>query len=409
MRSWVLDALMEVICQGQYSNLYLKHHLKECAPKDRALATHIFYGTLQNYGYLNYCVNQYVKKKIPNRVRILLLMSVYQLFFLDKVPVYAVVNEAVELTKIKNPSFSGLVNAFLHRVKRKDIVLPEKEEETLSILYSVPSWLVYMWKAQYGMEQTREMLLWTNQTLPIYVRRNALGSTIEDFEKPEFTAVQNDLYIYHGNDVAAHPYYQQGKMSIQDIGSYEIACFVDAKPGMHILDTCAAPGTKTMAMAEMMEDSGQIVSVDLHAHRVKLIENDAKRLHLQSVKAICRDARDLEDLGLFDRVLCDVPCSGYGILARKPDIRLRMKSEDMDALIPLQQGILESGSLHVKENGILVYSTCTINKKENEKQIQSFLKKHRDFALLEEKTIFPSRGQDGFYMAKLEKRQDSLL
>lgn len=404
MRSWILKALMEVICQGQYSNLYLKHHLKECPPKDRALATHIFYGTLQNYGYLNYCIDQYVKKKIPNRVRILLIMSVYQLFFLDKVPVYAIVNEAVELTKIKNPSFSGLVNACLHRIKKEDIVLPDNEEEALSVLYSVPKWLVCMWKSQYGMQQTKEMLTYGNQILPIYVRRNALRSKPEDFDTATFTHVYKDLYIYHGNDVALHPYYRQGMMSIQDIGSYEIACFVSAEPKMSVLDTCAAPGTKTMAMAEQMNDDGQIISLDLHSHRVQLIQNDAQRLDLHCIKTMCKDARELEDLGLFDRILCDVPCSGYGILARKPDIRLKMKSQDMDSLIPLQQELLESSCHHLKENGHLIYSTCTINKKENEKQIQTFLKRHTDFVLLEEKTIFPGEGQDGFYMAKLEKR-----
>ena len=227
-------------------------------------------------------------------------MSVYQLFFLDKVPVYAIVNEAVELTKIKNPSFSGLVNAYLHRIKKEDIVLPDNEEEALSVLYSVPQMAgVYVEITIWHATNKKEMLTYGNQILPIYVRRNALRSKPEDFDTAAFTHVYKDLYIYHGNDVALHPYYRQGMMSIQDIGSYEIACFVGAKPKMSVLDTCAAPGTKTMAMAEQMNDDGQVISLDLHSHRVQLIQNDAQRLDLHCIKTMCKDTRELEDCGTF--------------------------------------------------------------------------------------------------------------
>lgn len=409
MRYWIYKALMEVIVKGQYSNLYLKHHLNQCPAKDRPLATHIFYGTLQNKGYLEYVIYQYVSQKVPVKVEILLMMGIYQLFFLDKVPAYAVVNESVKLTEKISPAHKGLVNAVLHRVCQQDIVLPEKEEARLAVQYSVPEWLVSMWKAQYGIEKTREILPWTLQTLPVYVRRNPLRSSLSDFATKDFTPVCKDLFIYHGDNIGSHPYYLQGKMSIQDLGSYEIACFLEASSKMNVLDACAAPGTKTMAIAERMHDQGQIISLDLHAHRVHLIEKDAKRLGLTCIKPQCQDARHLEHLGQFDRVLCDVPCSGYGILARKPDIRIRMQSSDMDTLIPLQKEILYSCANHVADNGILVYSTCTINKKENEKQIETFLRDHEDFALCAEKTIFPDRGMDGFYMAKLVKRGKSLL
>lgn len=404
MRAWIFTALVEVIIHGQYSNLYLKHHLKDCPIKDQALATHIFYGTLQNRGYLSYVVDQYVKKKVSMKVRILLMMSVYQLFYLDKVPAYAIVNEAVDLSKKISPGHSGLVNAVLHKVKKEDVQLPTKEEERLAIEASVPKWLVAMWKAQYGVEKTQEMLFWSNQTLPIYVRRNPLRSTPEEFNNKDFSFVQDNLYIYHGNDIGSHLYYQQGKMSVQDKGSYEIACFMDVCPGLRVLDACGAPGTKTMAMAEMMKDQGQLVSLDLHAHRVKLIEQDTHRLGLHCITPICQDACELEEFGLFDRILCDVPCSGYGVLARKPDIKLKMQSSDMDTLILLQKKILISCAGHVAKDGILVYSTCTLNKKENEKQILGFLKDHEDFELVQEKTIYPSAGQDGFYMAKLVKK-----
>ena len=409
MRKWLYEALCQVLLEGKYSNLYLKNHLKDCPKKDQALATRIFYGTLQNYGFLNYCVDQYVNKKIPMRIRILLIMSLYQLFYLDKVPAYAIVNEAVELAKQTHQNFAGLVNAVLHRADLNTIQLPENEEEKLSIQSSLPLWLIKMWKSQYGFEKTCEMAMSSLQILPIYVRRNPLCSTREEFDTDDFSYVHDELYIYHGNDVSSHSFYRSGKMSVQDAGSYQIAQFVNAQKGMSVLDCCAAPGTKSMAMAESMQDQGMILCLDIHAHRVSLIERDAQRLHLHCIHTQCMDATKMEGLGSFDRILCDVPCSGYGVLARKPDIKITMKSEDMDSLIPVQRKILESCASHVKEKGQLIYSTCTVNKKENEKQVEYFLNSHPEFSLIDEKMIFPTLSQDGFYMAKLEKKGTDLI
>ena len=171
-----------------------------------------------------------------------------------------------------------------------------------------------------------------------------------------------------------------------------------------ILDVCASPGTKTMAMAECMHQKGHIDCMDIHAHRVALIENELRRLSIQNVTAHVQDACDLSKFGMYDKIVCDVPCSGYGVLARKPDIKLRMQPGDMDSLIPLQQAILQSAAKHVKLEGIIVYSTCTINKKENEKQVEKFLKQNPNFVLEEEQTIFPNELTDGFYMAKLKRK-----
>ena len=197
--------------------------------------------------------------------------------------------------------------------------------------------------------------------------------------------------------------YKDGKISVQDEGSYQICLFLDIKENMNVLDCCAAPGTKSMAIAEMLHHSGHVDCIELHEHRKELIEKDIQRLSLNNVSCFCQDARDLSSFLEYDRVLCDVPCSGYGVLSRKPDIKLKMKPEDMDTLIPLQYEILESASKHVKKGGILVYSTCTINKKENEKQIEKFIENHSNYICLEMKTIFPQKEKDGFYMAKLKR------
>lgn len=397
MRKWIWKALDEVVNKKVYSNLYLRNHLQEVDEKDRALATRIFYGTIQNYRYCKECWSKYVKNKLNPKMDVLLTMSTYQLLFLDKVPSYAIVNDAVNIAKKINVKYAGLTNAVLHKVKAI-------ETDNVALKYSLPDWLYKMWVSQYGQEKALVMASASVNILPMYVRRNTLRTREADFDLEPFVCVQDPLYIYTGNDYFHHDYYQKGYMSAQDEGSFAIVKFVDPKENERILDCCAAPGTKTMAMAERMHNQGHIDSYDLHAHRKELIESDAKRLGIDIVHAVVQDATTFKSSVLYDRVLCDVPCSGYGVLSRKPDIKLHMVPEDMDSLIPLQYSILNNVCQYVKVGGVLVYSTCTMNKKENEKQIEKFLKTHEEFSLVDEKTIFSDTRQDGFYMAKLVRK-----
>lgn len=397
MRKWLWKALDEVVNKEVYSNLYLRNHLHEVSERDRALATRIFYGTIQNYRYCRACWSKFVENKVNDKMDVLLTMSTYQLLFLDKVPSYAIVNDAVNIAKRINVKYAGLTNAVLHKVKHI-------ETKDVALKYSLPDWLYKMWVSQYGQEQALIMAKASVNILPLYVRRNVLKTEVEDFSSSEFIRVKDPLYIYTQNDYFHHPYYQKGYMSAQDEGSFAIAKFVDPKENEKILDCCAAPGTKTMAMAEMMYNKGHIDSFDLHAHRKDLIESDAKRLGIDIVHAGVQDATKFKSSVLYDRILCDVPCSGYGVLSRKPDIKLRMLPEDMDTLIPLQYAILNNVCQYVKEGGFIVYSTCTMNKKENEKQIQRFLKEHDMFRLVDEVNIFSDSKQDGFYMAKLVRK-----
>ena len=397
MRKWLWKALDEVVNKEVYSNLYLRNHLHEVSERDRALATRIFYGTIQNYRYCRACWSKFVKNKVNDKMDVLLTMSTYQLLFLDKVPSYAIVNDAVNIAKKINVKYAGLTNAVLYKVKHI-------ETKDVALKYSLPDWLYKMWVSQYGQEQALIMAKASVNILPLYVRRNVLKTEVEDFSSSEFICVKDPLYIYTQNDYFHHPYYQKGYMSAQDEGSFAIAKFVDPKENERILDCCAAPGTKTMAMAEMMYNKGHIDSFDLHAHRKDLIESDAKRLGIDIVHAGVQDATKFKSSVLYDRILCDVPCSGYGVLSRKPDIKLRMLPEDMDTLIPLQYAILNNVCQYVKKGGIIVYSTCTMNKKENEKQIERFLKEHDMFRLVDEVNIFSDSKQDGFYMAKLVRK-----
>ena len=394
MRYWVFKALDQVVNEKAYSNLYLRKHLNEVNEKDKALATQIYYGTIQNYLYCHECWALYAKKKVNKKIEVLLTMSVYQLLFLDRVPNYAVLNDAVSIAKKIDYKSSGFVNAILHKIK-------PIENPSLPLKYSLPEWLYKMWVGQYGLDIANQLTSSCTATLPIYVRRNNVKIEESEFIKCTDFEKDGDLFLFKGKEYFQHDFYKQGYMSAQDKGSYEIVKFMDCKEGEYILDCCAAPGTKTMAMAEMMNNKGYIDALDLHEHRVQLIKNDSNRLGLSIVHPHSQDACNLDDFGQYDKVLCDVPCSGYGVLARKPDIKLRMKNTDMDTLIPLQYLILCNASKHVKKNGFIVYSTCTLNKKENEKQIQKFLSENINFELVGEKTLFPNEKQDGFYMVKL--------
>ena len=398
MRYWVYRALYEVIVHQVYSNLYLKNNLYQVDCKDQALATNIFYGTIQNYSFCQYVWKQYAHYKVSDKIDVLLSMSVYQLIFLDKVPSYAIVNEAIEIAKKEEPRSKGFVNAILRKINKNKINYPENEFNRLSIQYSLPVWLLKMWDKQYGSMQMRNMLPYCNQIMPLYIRYNPNYTFETTYEH-----ICGTLYKTNLNQIANNQLYKDGKISVQDEGSYQICLFLDIKENMNVLDCCAAPGTKSMAIAEMLHHSGHVDCIELHEHRKELIEKDIQRLSLNNVSCFCQDARDLSSFLEYDRVLCDVPCSGYGVLSRKPDIKLKMKPEDMDTLITLQYEILESASKHVKKGGILVYSTCTINKKENEKQIEKFIENHSNYECLEMKTIFPQKEKDGFYMAKLKR------
>ena len=342
-------------------------------------------------------------KKLPSdEVCVLLDMSVYQLFYMDKLPAYAIINDAVEITKKQiHGNMAKLVNAVLHAVQRRGKrEITGKEEEALAIRTSHPTWLVQMWKAQYGWDNAQKICEADMETKPNAARVNTWKITRDELMKQDSSFqkgyLSEDALLYDAS-LAATPWYAQGLLSIQDEASQLIARIVDPQKGEQILDVCSAPGTKANHMAELMQNDGSIVCGDIHEHRVELIREGAARLGITILKPQVMDATELKEVEgiLFDRVLCDVPCSGYGVLARK---------SDMDTLIPIQKAILAKSAEHVKEHGILVYSTCTLNKKENEKQVQAFLKEHENFTLIEERTIFPYTAHtDGFYMAKLQR------
>lgn len=412
-REIAFSMLKDICLHNTYSNLLLRKELNKAKEQDKGLITQIVYGTLQNYRLCRYQWEDLVKKLPSDDICVLLDMSIYQLFYMDKVPAYAIINEAVEITKKSiHPKMAKMVNAVLHQAeRRKEREVIGNEVKMLAIKTSHPEWIVSMWKAQYGMDVAEKICYANMETKPNAARVNTWKTSKEKLlaqdERFHEGYMSKDALLYDGS-IAETSSYEQGLISIQDEASQLIARIVDPQPDEEILDVCSAPGTKANHMAELMQNKGHIVCGDLHPHRVELIREGAKRLGITIMEPMVMDATELAEIKgqMFDRVLCDVPCSGYGVLARKSDIKYHMKREDMDTLIPIQKKILSKSAEHVKPNGILVYSTCTLNKKENEKQIQAFLKEHDDFMLVEERTIFPFEAHsDGFYMAKLQRKQ----
>lgn len=413
-RELAFQLLKEICIKKKYSNLVLRSELDRADPKDKGFVTQVVYGTLQNYRLCRYQWEPFVKRMPDDEVCVLLDMSVYQLLFMEKAPAYAIINEMVNITKKRiHAKYGNLVNAVLHKVeKQQERELTGSPEEQLAIATSHPLWLVNMWKAQYGYETAEQICHSNMETKPNAARvntwkmsRDELLEKDHDFKKG---SLSEDAVLYQGSSIFATSYYKDGLISIQDEASQLVARMMDPVPGEHVLDVCSAPGTKSMHMAELMKNEGRIVCGDIHEHRVELIKQGAQRLGLTNIEALVMDATKLDEIGeeLFDRVLCDVPCSGYGVLARKSDIKYHMDSSDMDTLIPLQQEILQISSKHVKDGGILVYSTCTLNKKENEKQVEKFLKDHEEFTLVDQKTIFPfTYHTDGFFLAKMMKNR----
>ena len=413
MREWVYLALVDAIKKNTYSNLYLKDHLHEVDPKDRALASNIFYGTLQNYDLCHYAWSRFTDGKVGSKTGILLTMSCYQLLFLNKVPAYAVINDANKIAVHQLRGQKGLVNALLRKVKDVPLQLPNDPIEALALKTSMPKWLIQLWIKQYSPQQAFKFAHASLEALPVVVRVNPLKWSIDEAKQcPRLRTFGQDyseqtgLFIYTGNQIGHDVLYQEGKISIQDPGSFEIAKWANVKANQTVLDCCAAPGTKTMAMAEMAKDQAKIVAQDVHEHRVRLIQQDAKRLNLTNIQARQQDSTIVSDpLVQYDVVLCDVPCSGFGILSRKPDLKLRLDPKTIDSLLPIQKELLIAAAKQTKVNGTLIYSTCTLDKKENEKQVESFLADHPNFVLEKDITIEPTSQNGGFYIAKLIKKE----
>ncbi len=433
-RTVALDTLIKVFNQKSYSNIALNNELEKHDLKaaDKALATRIVYGTIQYKLFLEYQLNPLIKTNLRDKfLKPLLLMSAYQYFFLEKVPTNAIFDEANKLAKKYGKKNSGsykLVNGILRALERQGKILPAENDlvNYLSIKESFPKWLVEYLLNNFGKNKTKEILIRSNQpasnSIRMTVEENSFEKIKEDLRKDDFDYKESSLTTHNLNlnkgGMAKTDLFETGKITIQDAAASLAVDAFNFKGSEHVLDACSAPGGKTVQIAEKLT-TGNVVALDIHENKLKLVKNTAKRLHVSDkVKTKALDARKAKEYFAeeqFDKVLVDAPCSGLGLIRRKPEIRYEKSLNDIKNLAKIQLAILENISVLLRTSGELVYSTCTISYEEDEGVIKQFLKLHPEFELVPVQVgklpkqqmvrIFPSEdGSDGFFIAKLKKR-----
>lgn len=440
-RDVALQALEDVVREEAYAAQALDRRLGQADLKsdDRRLAANIFYTAVENRLYLQHMLSPFLEKRPEPLVEDILHIAAAQLLFLDRVPDHAAVDEAVRQTRAaRREGYTGLVNGVLRNLIRardaKTLALPDRQSsplEYLSVRYSLAEPAARRLIDAYGYEEAERIAAWTPPRREQTVRPNRLR-----MQPPAFEAwldaqnmtwrrgVVEDAYILtDAGSLSGHAGYREGLFSIQGQSAMLAARAVEARPGMQILDACAAPGGKTCLMAERMGTSGRVYAWDVHEHRVELIRSAARRLGLENVRPVERDARKLPpDARLsMDAVLVDAPCSGLGVIAEKPDIRYRQSEEGLCALPKLQRQILESCAEAVKVGGLLVYATCTVLPEENEALVQAFLRDHPMFEPCADDDWLPpslrvryDRGMirilpprdalDGFFIARMRRK-----
>ncbi len=431
VREAALIVLYKTDKDAAYSNMALKECFlknKDFSKKDRAFITNLVYGTIKAQITIDYIIGCYSKvkiKKISPYILAILRMGIYQIKFMDKIPDSAAVNESVNLAKrYGHKASAGFVNGILRNVLRNEIEYPEDELENLSVKYSYPLWLLKRWCEDFGKSFTIDLMESMNKEPEVSLRVNLLKTTpeklLEVLPDARISEISSDMILSDGFDVGNSEGYKKGLFTPQDISASFSARVLNPKPGEKVLDMCAAPGGKTTHLAEIMENKGEILALDIHEHKIKLIEENAKRLGIDIISAKCADAsvKNPEFFGKFQKVLADVPCSGLGIIRRKPDIKLKNKEEGIENL---QYKILKNASKYLAVGGELLYSTCTIDKRENEMVIERFLKENEGFRMVDITenlpevlrkpeckkgyvTFYPNiDGIDGFFIAKIKK------
>lgn len=444
------ECLYEVLENQGYSNLVLSSKLRKTplSSSEKSFATALFYGTVTRVYTLDAVLNHFLKNKVEDldpQVRTTLRMGAWQILYSYGVKDYAAVDSIVSLTKqVSHQGAAKMVNAVLRKVSSegKDW-LSRVSSKNLSVHYSVKPEIAGCFVKWYGQEKAAAILSAYLNTPKVTIRQNPLSglsreSFLSELQADGISFVKSEVldYAYELSgdvtDLSCEKSYQLGRFSVQSLSAMLVGHIACPKAGMTVLDTCSAPGGKTTHMAECMEDQGRIDALDANEIRLKMVGEAAERLGIHIIRTMPYDATYLKEerevlLPEYDLVLCDVPCSGLGLLHRKPDIRLSMSYEKIQNLLPVQASILDNSCLRVKKGGLLVYSTCTVNPNENEKQIEAFLNRHPDFEMVPFERLLPEvmRNQermllgakagmltllpdeedfDGFFIAKLRRK-----
>lgn len=435
-REAALCALYACHKEGGWSEVALNRELarNKLEPRDAALASRLCYGVLQRQLLLDFYLGHFCTMKLDKlepKVLEALRLGAYQLLWMDRIPTMAAVNESVELAKqyAKNPRAAGLVNAVLRNLDRNRDKLPVPGGtwvERVSILHSYPAQLVKEFASTLGEGETEALLEENNRETPISAQVNTLRCTAKALEEALKTAgvtvtphpwLPDCLLLEKTGELSALDAFRRGDFYVQDPAAHLAVLAARPQPGDRVLDVCAAPGGKSFAAAIFMENHGQVVSRDIYPRKVQLLREGAARLGLTIVEAQTADATQAPDGGQYDLVIADVPCSGLGIIRKKPEIRYR-EPKEFNTLLPLQQKILENAAQCVVPGGRLLYATCTLRPQENEEQVRAFLDKEKGFTLLPLElpepfgrvaegmlTLWPHRhGTDGFFFALMARR-----
>lgn len=442
-REIVLEVLLEITEHGMYSHIVLRDVLNKyqyLEKKERSFITRVTEGTLEHMMEIDYILDQFSKvkvKKMKPVIRNIMRSAVYQMKYMDSVPVSAACNEAVKLAVRKGfGSLRGFVNGVLRNVARNldQIEYPTEPLKRLSIQYSMPEWILNLWLKAYDSDIVEQMLQAFQRETPLTIRCNLRMVTpkqLKEHLEAEGVTVQVHPYLEYAFHISGFDYlgdlesFQNGEFSVQDISSMLVSELADPKEGDYVIDVCAAPGGKSLHMAEKLNGSGHVEARDLTEYKVSLIQENIERTGLSNVEAVQQDALifDEASVGKADIVLADLPCSGLGVLAKKTDLKYKATKEGADSLAKLQREMLKNVQAYVKDEGKLVYSTCTINPAENMDNVHWFLNQYPEFELIDihgslceelQKDVkengciqlLPGVHQsDGFFLACMKKRK----
>lgn len=442
-REIVLEVLLEITEHGMYSHIVLRDVLNKyqyLEKKERSFITRVTEGTLEHMMEIDYILDQFSKvkvKKMKPVIRNIMRSAVYQMKYMDSVPVSAACNEAVKLAVRKGfGSLRGFVNGVLRNVARNldQIAYPTEPRQRLSIQYSMPEWILNLWLKAYDSDIVEQMLQAFQRETPLTIRCNLRMVTpkqLKEHLEAEGVTVKVHPYLEYAFHISGFDYlgdlesFQNGEFSVQDISSMLVSELADPKEGDYVIDVCAAPGGKSLHMAEKLNGSGHVEARDLTEYKVGLIQENIERTGLSNVEAVQQDALifDETSVGKADIVLADLPCSGLGVLAKKTDLKYKATKEGADSLAKLQREMLKNVQAYVKDEGKLVYSTCTINPAENMDNVHWFLNQYPEFELIDihgllceelQKDVkengciqlLPGVHQsDGFFLACMKKRK----
>ncbi len=436
--------LTRVAKEGAYANLLLRTELNDLEDgRERHFTTALVNGVLKNKLTLDYALRKHLSKPmsaLPQEVRAVLRVGVFQLLFMDRIPIPVAINESVNTVKIVNPSFTPLVNGVLRKTADVgwNFNWPNGKKETvryLSVKYSHPEWMVKRWLARWGLKETEHLLKQNNAPSPTCIRINTLKTTREKVKETlegqgikvyDSARLPEALYIEDFGSVGKLREFIEGHLTVQDESSQLVAHIMGVKPGDRVLDVCSSPGGKTTHLAQNMKNIGEIIAVDIYSQKLQLVNDLAQRLGITIIKTVENDGRVLDGIeGKFHSVLVDAPCSGLGVIRRRADLRWQKREKEIEKLPELQLAILLKAAEKVLPDGELVYSTCTIEPGENFEIIKAFRKLRPEFTPVDltEKLPFPvteerdlrqlqkgmwqilphQHNMDGFFLAKFRK------